>query len=238
MSDKCSDYATPSIIPSLRNLMNLPIEKESKWGVYAYAINNDIIDEQGNIDDMRAILFHLGSFSTKIDADKHVKYIIEMTGHNAIFISKYGMPVPITSKPNEHVTEHVTVDMQGKIMTLETQEYKKQKETYEKKIKYEQELMKEIEDEANPNTLEYYKRLIYIAIKHHLLYSELSKNANESLAIYEKKRILIKDVLIKHPEFEEQFLPFFKEKLLSRGEEELYFRISNAYLALKTQLLS
>ena len=240
MSDKSvgSNYAPPSIIPSLRNIMNLPVERECEWGIYAYVINSDVVDEQGNIDDLRAIMFHLGSFNNKKNAEKHVKYIIETTGHHALFISKYGMPVPITSKPNEQTIEHVTVDMKGKIMDFETKEYKKQKEAYDKKVKYEEELMKEVAEEADVNSLEYYKRLIYVAVKHHILFTELSNNAKESLDVYEKKRSLIKNVLLTHPEYEEQFLPFFKEKLLSRGEEELYIRISNAYLALKDAILS
>ena len=227
----------PTLQHTMQNLMRLPIERGNDWNVYAYAVNKDLIDKDGQIDNLRAVIFPLGSFYDEKQAEKHALDCMEKTGHPHIKISRYGCPVKITAKPDQEIVQTVTVDLKGKIIKMESDEHKAQIASYEEKIKYEKELTLECELETDVDHLEYYKRQMYLCIKHYTTYLELQKKMEEMKKLYEDKRQIIKSHLLVHPEHEEAFLPFFKEKLLGRGEEELYRRIEASYNLYKNELM-
>lgn len=213
--------------------MTLPIEKGCDWNVFAYVINKEVV----NINDTLCIVFQLGSFKHFEEAEKHAKSIIEKTGYSHVFVAKYGVPVKITGKPDTNVIKTVTVDLQGKLIDMETQEYKEQKEKYKQKVQYEKELVQECQQECELEHLEHYKRQAYLATKHYSAYKQFQKMAEESLKHYHDRIIDLKTHLLQHPEHEEQFLPLLKIKLLSRGEEELYNNIKNTYASIRKDIL-
>lgn len=218
----------PTIVESMQNIMKLPVERGNDWNVYAYTINKDIIHE-GKVDDLRAVVFPLGSFYDKDQAEKHAKHIMVQTKHPHIVVGRYGLPIKITTNPDTDIVETVTMDLKGKIMKMESDEHRDQMIAYEKKLQYEKDLMKETELEMSVNDLEHYKRYAYLCVKNYTVYLELKKKSEEMFNEFEKNQKILKQHLLAHPEHEEAFLPYFKEKLLSRGEEELYLRIEYAY---------
>ena len=239
MSEIAAELAPkPKIVHSMENIMKLPVEKGNDWNVYAYTINKDIIDEEGNVEDLRALVFPLGSFYNFEEADKHAKTVMEKTQHPHIVVGRYGLPIKITSKPDTALVETVTVDLKGRIMKMESAEYREQMIEYEKKFQLESDMIKETELEMDVENLEHYKRYAYLCVKNYTMALELKKKSDEMFIEFYKNQKILKQHLIKHPEHEEAFLPFFKEKLLSRGEEELYLRISSAYTKYKDIILS
>ena len=57
-----------------------------------------------------------------------------------MIVAKYGFPVPLTLKMDPKTIEEVTVDAKGKIMQLESEQYKAEKEMLKKKAKLERRL--------------------------------------------------------------------------------------------------
>jgi hypothetical protein len=228
----------PTLITGLQNIMKLPVEDKFRWNVIAYCINKDIIDNDGKVDPLRAIICPLGSYKTEEKAIKKVNQLIEVTGHSAFKIVKYGIFAEITTTPDSEIISTVTVDTQGKIMEMESEEFKNQKELYEKKMFFDKEMMQECELECDPNHIEHYKRAAYLVTKHYMSYLSLKNQTEQMYKNYELRKKVLKDHLEKHPEHEGEFLPYFKEKLENRGEEELYLRIEAGYNQYKHEFLS
>lgn len=233
-----SETPKPTLVTSLQNIMQLPVERNCDYGVYAYVINKDIINEKGEVDDLRAMIFHLGSFYDEEKASNHAKNIIEKTGYSRIKVVQYGFPAEITVKPDPDIIQTINVDMKGKIIKMENEEYERQKEIYEKRIQFEKDMLKECEDEINVHHLEHYKRAAYLVTKHYICYLELKKRTEEMYKNYELKKKALQEHYKLHPEHEEQFLPFLKEKLLSRNEDDLYYKIEAGYNEYKDLFLS
>jgi len=231
------ELGKPTMIHGMQNVMKLPIEHKSKWNVIAYAINKDIIDENGNVDPLRAMIAPIGSYSDENKAIEKAKQVIEMTGHGAVKIIKYGIFAEITTTPDPELISTVTVDMHGKILKMENDEFNKQKELYNKNILYEKEIMEECELECDINHIEHYKRAAYLVTKHYMTYLELQKESEKMYKNYELRKKVLIEHLQRHPEHEAEFLPYFKEKLEQRGENELYLRIENAYNKYKSIFL-
>jgi len=230
-----NEIPKPTLIQGLQNIIKLPMNRDFKWNIIAYSINKDIIDDQGIIDPLRAIITCLGSYKTKDEAITKVKELIEKTGHSHFKIIKYGMFAEITTDSTPEIVTTITVDMQGKIKEMESEEFKKQKELYEKKIAFEKEMLQECELECNVDHIEHYKRAAYLVTKHYLSYLDLKNQMEQTFKNYELRKKVLKEHLLNHPEHEEQFLPYFKEKLESRGEEELYYYIEKGYNTYKEE---
>ena len=232
-----SEVAPKNIMVSLSEIMKLPVERNCDWCVYAYALNSDIINENGKIEDFRGLIFPLGCFNNLKKAENHAKKVIELTGYQNVVIAKYGLPIPMSTNPSRENIEILTVDQKGTIIELESQAYKRNIEAYNKKVKLEKEMMDELNDELNEDSLEYYKRLVYLTLQHNMNYNKSLKEMGEYLKNYEKRKNLLQEHLKRHPEHKDQLLPFLKEKLENRGEEELYMRLETSYIELKDKLL-
>lgn len=224
-------------INKLKALTRLRSKPGCNWCVFAYALNKDIIKE-GKVDDLHAMVFQFGSFEKKEDAETHAKSIIEITGYPAVVVSPYATAVPLTSKVSDHPTEDVPVDLSGKMLKFESDQYKRDKEEFERRQRIEQDIVKEAEQETDPNSLEYFKRQCYLLVKNTQEAEALQKNLETSrtnIAKYKEKAI---EHLKTHPGHESQWLPFLKEKLVERGETRMYARIEKGYLNLREDLLS
>jgi hypothetical protein len=221
----------PTLITSLQNIMKLPVERGSDWGVIAYAINKDIVDDQGKVDDLRAVIFHLGSFYDQKEAEKHKDKVIELTGHSGIFVTRYAWPVPVTTNPDSDTVTVVNTDIKGKIVKMENDAFEEQKKWYDERLAFEKELYDESLLECDRDHLECYKRTGYLTIKHYLHKLALEKQLEEVSKVYEQRKDELQQLANSHPEYKEQFLPYFKEKLMKRGENDLYLRIEAGYNA-------
>jgi len=228
----------PKRVNSLQALTRLKAVNGSKWNVFAYVLNRDMVKEDGSLDELHAVVFCLGSFDEREKAEEHAKNIIEITGHPAVIAAGYSVPVPLTTNISSHAVTEVPVDMKGKLIQLESAQYKQEREEFEKRLKIEQEIAKESEEETNPDSLEYFKRQCYLLVKnneeksHH---SNALKTCQDNIQNHESK---IKQHLSKFPHHETQWLPYLKEKLAERGELSLYNRIEKGYSSIRQELLN
>src|SRR5689334_2511325 len=133
MKSATETVLSPAII-SLKALTYLKPTKGNEWSVYAYTLNKDLIDDQGNISDFRGVVFPLGSFVTQAAAESHMRTIIETTGCKNMVIAKYAMPIPLTVKPDKDCIECVSVDVNGKLAKLEEDQYKEDKAAFDNKV--------------------------------------------------------------------------------------------------------
>lgn len=223
---------------SLQELVKLkPRNQCHEWNIFAYVLNRDMIHEDGTLDELYGMLFPLGSFADKDDADKEVERIIEKTGCSNVFRARYARNVPLTTKIPSTNLINVPVDDKGKLIKLENQEFQQEKEQYEKRIKLEKELIKEAEEETNPDSIEYYKRQCYLAIKHVTELEALQKKIAEVEQNYQKRAKLVKEHYQKHPNHDQEWLPYIKETLTDRGELQLYHFLESGYQKYREQIL-
>jgi hypothetical protein len=132
----------------------------------------------------------------------------------------------------------VPVDMKGKLIELESAQYKRENEAYERRAKLEQDITKEAEEETDPDNIEHFKRQCYLAIKNRANYQIHTKEANIAWENYKKREANVREHFSRHPEHETQFLPYFKQKLHERGEQDLYNMIETAYQEIRQELLN
>lgn len=226
----------PSQVNSLQALTRLRAKRGSEWCTFAFVLNRDMIQPDGTLDDLHAVVFPLGSFSDQEASDEHAKNVIAITGHKGVISARYGYPVKLTTKFDPEAVTEVYVD-NGRIVELETQQYKREVEEYEKRIKQEQELVKEAEDETNPDSIEHFKRHCYLAIKNRASYNVHRKEADSAWNSYKKREAALRDHFARHPEHEKEWLPYLKQKLAERGELNLYTGIEAAYSEIREELL-
>ncbi len=227
----------PLKVNSLQSIMRLQPLKGSEWCVYAYVLNRDVVDKDGNVDDMRGMIFPLGSFRDRDEAEQHAKNVISITGHQGVVVAKYGCAIPLTTNIDHKTILNVPLDTRGKILKFESDQYKRDMEIYEKKVKEEDERIREAEEEWDIDSIEHFKRQCYLAIKNKSKYDELKKEMEMAHSMYEKRKSLVKDHYDRHPDHEASWLEYLKSKLIERGELDLYNDIESSYLSLRDDLL-
>lgn len=226
----------PARVNSLQALTRLRPKNDSRWCTFAFVLNRDIIKSDGTLDDLHAVVFPLGAFSEKEQSDEHAKNVIAITGHPGVISARYGAPVPLTAKFDPEAITEVRVE-NGKIVELENSQYKRENEEYERRMKQERELVKEAEDETDPDNIEHFKRQCFLAIKNRAAYQVHKKEMEASLANYKKREAAVRDHFARHPDHEAEWLPYFKQKLAERGEMNLYLGVETAYKEIRDELL-
>lgn len=226
----------PSNLHTLQAIMKLtPQDKKSKWSTFAYVLNRDILKSDGTMDDLYAMIFPLGSFKTQAEAETHAKNIILKTGHPAVTVAKYAAAVPLAR--NSKKTEVLIDKENNKIIELESQQYKHDKEIYEKRLKMERDLLKEVSEESDPESLEYFKRQVFLAVKNRTRLEYLKKELEEIEKNYLEYQDKVREHFSKYPEHEKEFLPYLKDKLTERGELQLYYAVDSGYHKIREELL-
>jgi len=224
-------------VNSLRALTRLRPKKGSNWNVFAFSLNRDMIKKDGTLDELHAVVFPLGSFDDQNKAEEHAKNVIATTGHPAVVAAQYAAAVPLTIKFDSKVVTEVPVDMQGKLIELESAQYKRDKLEFEKRAEKEREIMKEAEEETDVNSIEHFKRACYLAIKNRATYQHHKKEADSAWENYKKRELTVRDHYARHPDHEKNWLPHLKDKLIERGEGTLYLSMEAAYKEIRDEML-
>ena len=227
----------PRRVNSLQSIMKLRPVIGAEWSTIAFVLNRDMIKPDGSLDELHAVVFPLGSFHDREEAEDHAKKVISITGHPGVVTARYGTPFPLTSKFNPENVVEVGVDTKGRLVELESAQYKREKEEYEKRVKIERDIMKEAEEESNIESIEHFKRQCYLAIKNRSTYQVHTREAETAWANYKKREAAVREHFARHPEHEASWLEYLKEKLTERGELDLYTGIETAYLELRDELL-
>ena len=227
----------PKRVNSLQSIMKLRPIQGAEWSTIAFVLNRDMIKPDGSLDELHAVVFPLGSFHNQSEAEEHAKNVISITGHPGVIAARYGSPFPLTTRFNPDNVVEVTLDTKGRIIELESAQYKREKEDYERRLKIERDIMKEAEEEGNPDSIEHFKRQCYLAIKNRSSYQIHTREADAAWQNYKKRETAVREHYARHPEHEAQWLSYLKEKLSERGELELYCGIEIAYGELRDELL-
>lgn len=227
----------PSKIEGLQAITKLRPKSGCRYCVYTFALNQDIIDKDGKVDDFRGMFFILGSFDKKEDAENHMEELMIKTKHAEFYISEYGKPIRISTQIDTSNISKVYVDNNNKIKQLETEQYKKDKEMYEKRVKLENDIVKEAENEYDSDHVDHLQRQCYLALKHKVTCETRKQEMEKSTENYEKNLVAIREHYAKHPEHEKQWLPNLKEKLIERNEMPLYNIIESNYQKYRDELL-
>lgn len=226
----------PPRVNSLQALTRLRAKKGSEWCTFAFVLNRDMIKEDGTLDDLHAVVFPLGAFSEQKQAEEHAKNIIAITGHPIVMAAPYGSPVRLSTTLDPQATTQVRVE-NGRIVELETAQYKREQEEYERRMKQDRDMVKEANEETDPNSIEHFKRQVYLAIKNRASYQVHTREADSAWQNYKKREMAVRDHFARHPEHEQNWLPYLKQKLAERGEMNLYNGIEAAYIEIRDELL-
>jgi ribosomal protein S13 len=227
----------PSKVEGLQAITKLRAISGCRYCVYTFALNQDIIDKDGKVDDFRGMFFILGTFDSIKDAENHIKDLIVKTKHSEFFISEYGKPIRISTEIDSSNISKIHIDTNNKIKELESEQYKKDKEVYEKRIKLENDIVQETENEYNVDHIDHFQRQCYLAIKNKISYETRKEDMEKILKNYEKNIVVLRDHYTKHPEHEKEWLPNLKEKLQERAELPMYNMIESNYEKYREELL-
>jgi hypothetical protein len=222
---------------SLHALMRLKPMPGSEWNVVAYVLNKDMINSDGVLDHFYGVMIPLGSFRDRDKAEEHAKNLIAITGHPGITVVRYGYPLQLTTKFDPTTVTMVNVDTKGKIVDLESAQYKEDMAEYERQTERDREITKEAEEETNPDSIEHFKRQCYLAVKNRSTYEIKMTEAKEAWTNYEKRKHAVQDHYQRHPDHETTWLPYLKDKLTHRGETKLYRTIKHGYDEIRDELL-
>ena len=224
-------------VNSLQALTRLRAKRGAEWCTFAFVLNRDMLKSDGTLDELHAVVFPLGSFDDQTKAEEHAKNVISITGHPGVISARYATAVPLTTKFNPAAVTEVALDMKGRLLELESSQYKREREEYERRAKLERDIMKEAEEEVDPNSIEHFKRQCYLAIKNRANFHMHKKEADTAWENYKKREMVVRDHYARHPDHEKNWLPYLKEKLIERGEMNLYSSLEAAYKELRDELL-
>ena len=213
----------PTPTNSLQRIMMLSPPMQAVWNVMAYAIPVDADDT------MKSVVFLLGSFPTELLANEHAKHVIEQTGHSKVIVSKYGMPVPLSTTVDPTTIIEVPVDLNNKLIHMEQQDYEEQKQRFDKRQTVEQELLLEIQNEDDTHHMEHYKHNMYLTLKHYDTYLQYREKSNHMFQLYKQRKQKTMTHYHAHPEHDQHFLDFLQPKLVARDEATLFEWIKNNY---------
>lgn len=232
------DIPHPVNLNSLQKLTRLrPQLRDQKFCTFAFVLNKDILKSDGSLDDLYAIIFPLESHETKEEGSEYARRVIQQTGHSGIVCASFAEPVRLSTDYDPRVVEEVKVDAKGKLVEMESAQYKREKEEYEMKIKREKEYQEEQEAETDPSSLEYYKRQCYVAVKNKAAYEHHKNEMDKYEEAYEKRIRLAKKHYLLYPEHESQWLIMLKDKLEERGEQKLFETIKDGYTRIRGDII-
>jgi hypothetical protein len=232
-----ASFPLPPANNSLQALTRLRPGSIPAWSTIAFVLNKDMIKADGTLDELHAVIFPLGSFTSKSEAERHAAEIMAATGHPAIIAARYGAAVPLTSKFNPNNINQIYVDMQGRIVDLENAEIKRENEEYDRQMKREQDIVQEAQDETDPESIEHFKRQAFLAVKNMAAYRKHKRDADSALAAYNNRRDAVRNHYKRHPEHEKEWLPYLKAKLTERRELPLYDAVEAGYNEIRSELL-
>lgn len=176
----------PPNVRSLQSLIRLRPPPGLEWCVLAYVLNRDLVKQDGSIDELYGMVFPLGSFRDIDKAEEHAKNVIAITGHPGVTVVHYSYPLRLVLKFDPTSVVEVAVDTKGKLMEMESEQYKRDREQYEKQQKIERDMFKEAEEETDPHSIEHFKRQVYLALKARSSFQYHTREADAAWETYKK----------------------------------------------------
>lgn len=207
-----------SIIIGLRKLQKIKPKRDQKWCVISYILSDEVKDG------MHGLWNLIGTYNNREDAIDTAKDLVKETGITSI----YAMPTCEWREIDERVKVDRTIIVEDEKDNIDKEIIKRQKTEHEiLQKKYEdnellkKELMKTLKLEKNEESVEYYTRLWYLAIKQYEKINHLKEEIKTIEKSYKKMIDDIKNLDIKYPDHQNNWISKLEESLPKRGEQDL-----------------
>jgi len=110
--------------------LDLPEDQEGDWIVYTYVCNEGVSVSVSEGDDLYGLFICLGHYPKKALARKYAREVALKTDTN-VCILQLGRWGELNSKPKIENSEIICTDVEGNIIKLEDQSFKREEKLYE-----------------------------------------------------------------------------------------------------------
>lgn len=191
--------------------------------VFAAGLNENMIDENGEISNLYGCIIPLGCSNDPKKVEEYVVDMAKMTGHRKFYEVTTGTPVFLEKKTiNDNLVKKIILDQDDRLIKIEKGIEEKEKKRIEQEKRYNEEIEKETDDEKDFNNIEFFKRKAWLLVTNQYKIDELQKKIDYYNTINENHKKDLNNHNAVHPEHRKEFLPFFEKKLKSRKEENIF----------------
>jgi hypothetical protein len=235
MSNKDSErkfYSLQKLANTYKLLEKRKPPSDQEFVIYAYFLFSETKDGR------HGKQIYLGAYPTKRRALEEVEKIIKETGHDSIYVTEACNWEDIDESKNPDRTLYMDPDT--KAHDLEEQyrfKITKEAEADEKREMISKELDEQLINELNPNTVEHYAHNWFNAIRNKANYEHHKQEMEYYKQEYEKRVTKIREQYNNHPKIDETWLEIYKNRLVRRGEEDVFLMMEQGYKVLSSEIL-
>lgn len=193
--------------------------------VIAYFLS-DQITSSGS----RGMWFLVGTYPRPDIAEEAAISLIEESGIKSIYTMKTCDWQDINNKFEPNRIKSVPLGKDKRLQEQHLKEYEKTVQDFKKEQEIADEIEKEQELEIKNDSVEYYTRQWFLAIKNKSLVEDLTSKLKEATNNMNLRINNIRDSYKNHPEYEDQWLEILREKLPRRGEENILKALEKGHL--------
>ena len=142
----------------------------------------------------------------------------------------------INDKFSPDRTKLVPIGRDMKLREQHNREYQDQVDRFEKEKEISREIEEEQERELSADSVEYYTRQWYLAIKNRAAIESMKQQLGDLEKSYDRRINNIREAYRRHPEHDDVWLRNLGEKLPKRREEKLLELIQQGYKEMKDEV--
>ena len=223
-----------ALLSSNYNLNNL----KDEYIIFAYALNNDIVSEDGSTDNLFGCVIPLGSVDltnkNKAEEEKNIENylskLMRITNHRHYMVVKTGKIGFLEKVPDVKIVDRFIFDQDDKIIKIENSEKNLEKKYEERR----NEIKEEQENETIPGSFDEYKRNLLNCL---FCYQNYEIMQEKSQKMYDKFLEMRSNLLNEeNKSYREDFLPILKDRMIERGEKDAYGELERIFLKNKDKI--
>lgn len=226
-------YNVKKLINTYKLLQKRKSPENQNYVVYAYYLLSESVDGK------HGKHIHIGAYETKAEAWEVMNEIINVTGHDSIYICKSCSWEDIDESGNKDRTIYIDPSIKSEELD---QQYRQrilgEYEEEEKQILLTEELDEQSKKELDPETVEHYAHNWYNAIKNKGKVEYHKKQLEYYEDKYNDKVTKIKTQYNNNPDIEKTWLPIYKERLERRKEDNIYIMMEKGHKVLVDEILN
>lgn len=199
--------------------------------VIAYFLTSEVSQEG-----VHGMWFLVGTYPRSDMATERATELIEETGINSIYAMKTCDWQEINDKFTPDRTKIVPIGRDMKLREQHAREYQEQADRFEKDKEISQEIEEEQERELSDDSVEYYTRQWYLAIKNRSAIESMKQQLVDVEKSLDQRVENIRRAHSAHPEHEENWLSILGEKLPKRNEGRLLELLQRGHHEMKDEV--
>lgn len=224
-------------INTFKKLMKIKPLPDQKYCVISYfLLDPQSIVDPNNKNKSYGMWTFLGAFGTQKEAIKYAEKVILETQHSMVFATSSCTWEDLTTVDNHKDTLWVSTDTDAKLRKQHEKEYNEEINKIKLKEELDEELEAEMELEQDINSLEYYTRNWYLAIKNKSIIEDYKNKLDSMQKNFQMRIDNIKKSELSHPDYRTKWLPILKSKLSRRNEGSIYNSIEMGFNIIKDSL--